>query len=484
MMDARRPLVSLNEEQTEILINFQNLSGLEDINHCRRILEQNGWDEQAAVETIFREQDDREDAVRRQAAGLPSVRYSTAHARAEMAQGGPVTPSNAAPAAPERPPSFQGGPAPIVPWGFWDWVKAVVVFPVRFTYATVLDILSFLWSFVAGPSFPASTPTQDVQNFIQGFEEKFGTTHPVFYRGGYKEAYQDAKRELRFLVLYLHQENSYDCDRFCRDALIHPDVVSIINSRALFWGCSAKYAEGYKVAQALQVNKYPSLGLIASRGNQMTLIGRLQGYHNHEQLIDKLTQLFGHNERHLNAARQERQQLDLNQTLRKEQDEAFQKSLKADQDKAEKKRQEVLKKEQEERTKKEREERKEREETERVENLLRRKQEAARLVPVEPKEGDAESSRISFKLPDGKRLERRFLNSDVLADLYHYVLSQPDVPEQFEIYTTYPRKSIECSPSSRKNIQSLGLGKALALIVEEKDDTDDEELDAPIAQPV
>ena len=59
--------------------------------------------------------------------------------------------------------------------------------------------------------------------------------------------------------------------------------------------------------------------------------------------------------------------MDLNQTLRKEQDEAFQKSLKADQDKAEKKRQEVLKKEQEERTKKEREERKEREETERVE---------------------------------------------------------------------------------------------------------------------
>ena len=56
------------------------------------------------METIFREQDDREDAVRRQAAGLPSVRYSTAHARAEMAQGGPVTPSNAAPAAPERPP--------------------------------------------------------------------------------------------------------------------------------------------------------------------------------------------------------------------------------------------------------------------------------------------------------------------------------------------------------------------------------------------
>lgn len=74
-MDARRPLDALSEEQTEILINFQvrilpvnhaqlqinlgidfppnsslsslqNLSGLDDINQCRRILEHNGWDEQ------------------------------------------------------------------------------------------------------------------------------------------------------------------------------------------------------------------------------------------------------------------------------------------------------------------------------------------------------------------------------------------------------------------------------------------------------
>ncbi|GAV08838.1 hypothetical protein RvY_18473-2 [Ramazzottius varieornatus] len=480
-MDARRPLDALSEEQTEILINFQNLSGLDDINQCRRILEHNGWDEQAAVENIFREQDDQADALRRQAAGLPSIaRYSSNYRReASMAQDGPTTSAN-----PARTPSFQGGPAPVVPWGLWDWMKAIVVIPVRFTYTTIVDFLRFLWSFVAGPSFPASTPTQDVKNFIEGFEEMYGTTHPVFYQGGYKEAYQDAKRELRFLLLYLHQDNSHDSDRFCRDALIHPNVVSMINSRALFWGCSTKYAEGYKVAQALQVSKYPSLGLIANKGNQMTLIGRLQGYHNHEQLIDKLTQLFGHNERLLNAARQERQQLDMNQTLRKEQDEAFQKSLKADQDKAEKKRQEALKKEQAEHAKKEAEERKHREEIERVESLARRKHEAARLVPAEPKEGTADCCRISFKLPNGKRIQRRFNDTDVVADLYHYILSQPDVPDQFEVYTTYPRNSIECSPASRKEIELFGWGPAIALIVEEKEEADDEELDKPIAQPV
>jgi hypothetical protein len=62
----------------------------------------------------------------------------------------------------------------------------------------------------------------------------------------------------------------------------------------------------FSVAQALQVNRYPSIGLIANKGSQMTLVGRLQGYHSVDELIDRLTQLFTNNERFLSSARQER----------------------------------------------------------------------------------------------------------------------------------------------------------------------------------
>ena len=60
------------------------------------------------------------------------------------------------------------------------------------------------------------------------------------------------------------------------------------------------------VAQALQVNRYPSIGLCINKGNQMTLVGRLQGYHSAAELVDRLNQLFSNNQRHLSSARQER----------------------------------------------------------------------------------------------------------------------------------------------------------------------------------
>ncbi|OQV12301.1 FAS-associated factor 2-B [Hypsibius exemplaris] len=476
-MDASTPQRPLTEQQTDQVINFQSMSGLDDFEDCRQLLERNGWDTSRAFQDVFNEP--RDPSPERD---VHDVEY-----RDEF-------PVRRRPVAVERIPQptispsshvvYAGGAAPtaVVQWGLFDWIKAVISFPFRFVFTSVFDVFNFVWSFVSGPTFPANTPTQDVQSFIADFEGKYGAVHPTFYRGGYKEAYGDAKRELRFLLLYLHQENHSDSDRFCADTLVHPEVVSLINSRAVFWACSTKYAEGHKVAQALQVSRYPSIGLCINKNSQMTLVGRLQGYHSVEELIDRLNQLFASNDRHLSSARQERQTLDLNQSLRKEQDEAYLKSLKADQDKEKKKRDDKLRKEEEERLMIETAERKAREEHEKEESLIKRKQHAAGLVPEEPKDGDAESCRLSFKLPAGDRLERRFSKSDKIADIYNFIFGQPTTPEHFEVFTSYPRKAIGCSPASHSTLDSLKLGKAEAFIVEEKDETDDEDdLDQPLS---
>ena len=42
-----------------------------------------------------------------------------------------------------------------------------------------------------------------IQRFESGFEERFGTTHPAFFRGTCAQALQDARRNLRFLLVYL-----------------------------------------------------------------------------------------------------------------------------------------------------------------------------------------------------------------------------------------------------------------------------------------
>ena len=59
-------------------------------------------------------------------------------------------------------------------------------------------------------------PVGDVLAFIRLYEEKYGHQHPVFYQGTYSQALNDAKQELRFLLVYLHCEEHQDTANFCR----------------------------------------------------------------------------------------------------------------------------------------------------------------------------------------------------------------------------------------------------------------------------
>lgn len=61
-----------------------------------------------------------------------------------------------------------------------------------------------------------TNPIQDVLDFIKTYEEKYSNTHPVFYQGTYAQALNDAKRELKFLLIYLHNEEGVDTTAFCR----------------------------------------------------------------------------------------------------------------------------------------------------------------------------------------------------------------------------------------------------------------------------
>ena len=61
-----------------------------------------------------------------------------------------------------------------------------------------------------------TTPLEDVLKFKEDFEAKYGRTHPTFYQGSYSQAIQDAKKELRFLLVYLHSSEHKDTEGFCR----------------------------------------------------------------------------------------------------------------------------------------------------------------------------------------------------------------------------------------------------------------------------
>lgn len=61
-----------------------------------------------------------------------------------------------------------------------------------------------------------TNPLEDVLDFIHTYDERYSPCHPVFYQGTYSQVLNDAKRELKFLLIYLHNEDAVDTSIFCR----------------------------------------------------------------------------------------------------------------------------------------------------------------------------------------------------------------------------------------------------------------------------
>lgn len=122
--------------------------------------------------------------------------------------------------------------------------------------------------------------------------------------------------------------------------------------------------------------------------------------------------------------------------------------------------------------------------------MIQKKLEAANLVPAEPNPEEKGICRILIRLPQGKKLERRFhrtihtlrvslpfleaglvLLRNVcclpIQDLYYFILSHPDSPYQFEMATSYPKKTLAWEPDleTYPTLAELGFSASEALLV-------------------
>jgi UBX domain len=86
-------------------------------------------------------------------------------------------------------------------------------------------------------------------------------------------------------------------------------------------------------------------------------------------------------------------------------------------------------------------------------------------IPAEPEVG----TRIGIRLPDGRRLVRKFVPTDSVQLLYDFVEAQDlaplDVESDFSIFNTFPRKEV----GPELTFKEAGLVNA-SVIVEEKID--------------
>ncbi|XP_031849459.1 fas-associated factor 2 [Nomia melanderi] len=429
-------LNELSGDQTEKVLQFQDLTGIEDLSICRDVLQRHNWNLEVAVQEQLNLYE-----------GRPSMYAQDSRS---------------------RPPQVVDDSSSRIYFHYSESSSgsgSYLSYIFSFFYERVISILQLVLSIFRGNARPVSSdPVEDVINFIRAYEERYGSSHPVFYQGSYSQALSDAKQELRFLLVYLHKDEAQDIDQWCRNTLNNPEVVRFINIRTLFWACNVQSGEGYKVAEALRSGSYPFLAIIVLKDNRMTMVGRMEGTPFPSDVISHLQAIIDHNEINLIQARQERAERSAAQSLRQQQDQAYEESLRADQEKDRRREEERKAREEQEAREKEQLDAQEME----IQRIRLEKELTVRKVPVEPKPGDPNVCHLQIKLGE-RTIKRRFLMSHTIMDVYHWIFSQPDSPACFEITTSFPKRILYPSREI-STLSAAGLTHREVLHVNDLDD--------------
>ncbi|KRX45845.1 FAS-associated factor 2-B [Trichinella murrelli] len=321
-------------------------------------------------------------------------------------------------------------------------VFSLVLLPFRFLQLTIWEFSCLFYSIFIQPFRRIDDPVNEVVQFVRFFDDRYGTDHPTFYRGTYKDvtiplftlfyvfftssvfgfsfqALNDAKRELRYLFVYLHSNYHELSDVFCREVLCNSEFVALVNSSGLFWACSTNTSEGVRVSNAMRDSAYPFLALICLRNGRMSIVFRQEGFSRAPELIARLRQTMEENDIHMLLARQERENSAMNQLLRQQQEEAYNEALRIDREN------EKRQMEEEERQKQEMEELKRAEEAIKIkkEELQKERQYWRENMPPEPEASHPLLRRIALRFPAGTRVQRNFLSTD--SSLVSYRLMLP-----------------------------------------------------------
>ena len=371
----------LSPEQMEVLVQLQEITGLEDMAVCRALLESSNWD----LESVAREQ-----------LGLLG---NTEEAEVSDNDPGETDRGDQQPAG------------AVARYNTLNWLLYIITIPNRIIqggFNIVWSLVSSIFGMQApGPSNRQTTDGRsDVAEFVREYNERYGSSHPPFNRGGYYQVLEEAKRDLRFLLVYLHSEDHQDTDHFCRNVLSSEAVKGELETNnIIFWGCSVRKTEGYKVSQALRETSYPFLAMIVLRQHRMVVVSRQEGIVEPDAMVEWIRKTVTDYEAFIVAARTDRDERNFDRELRNQQEAEFAESLRRDQEREqrEREREEVERREEEER------EKLRREELERKDQIVRMKVELANEIPEEPDVSDPEAVRVLLKLPDGQRLERRLV---------------------------------------------------------------------------
>ena len=261
----------------------------------------------------------------------------------------------------------------------------------------------------------------------------------------------------------MHHDGSVSSNVFCSQVLCSESVVSFLTSNFIIWGWDltsssnrlhllntiARHFDNLasRTLSSVQVDRLPLLLIVTRSRATNEVLAMIPGSLNVDEMMTQLlhaVEMFGEQQRVEIAEEDERA---ARESVKREQDEAYQLSLQADRAKEELKRQgEAVKQRQEE------EERVRKAQESRLVELAAQQKEQRRLAVRDrlPAEPDASSTTplatIRFRLPGSRTGSRRFLADETLSVLLDYLLVEGYPPDEFKVLSSFPRKDVRHFP--------------------------------------
>jgi len=281
-------------------------------------------------------------------------------------------------------------------------------------------------------------------------------------------AMEQSKREGKCLLVYLHSPLHYNSEAFCRSVLSAEAFVNCANDNFMCWGCDVTSPDGYLTSQRLGVTDFPAVVLVAVVGSERKIVARLEGMIGEQTMVAGLMQAVNQNREMLDRIVAAQQQQATEREYQEAQQRQFREAVEADT-----RREEELQRAAE--------EQEAAEEATRLQEALLLSQQLNRQSSLErsrsklelgPEPTEGNMVRIRFKLPSGKKLQRKFLATDTFELVRAFVsVSLSDMDQNidnFNLNTQFPKRSFTADEAAL-TLQEAGLSGAVALFVQDLD---------------
>ncbi|KAF2087113.1 UBX domain protein [Saccharata proteae CBS 121410] len=267
-------------------------------------------------------------------------------------------------------------------------------------------------------------PRDTAARFIREFEEEYGDHGLPFVEGGYAQAFDQAKKDLKFLLVILVSPEHDDTSSFIKETLLSREVVEMIKSPAnniILWAGNVQDAEAYQVSSALNCTKFPFASVIVHTpsvsSTAMSVVARIVGPTPPTSFMSKVQTAIAQNSEPLNRTRAVRAEQQATRDLREAQNSAYERSLAQDRERARLRREAEEARERADREEREREEAA----AKHAQNLEQWKRWRASRISPEPGADASDIVRISLRMPSGERIVRKFDATAEIEELYAFV---------------------------------------------------------------